>query len=287
MSGTTILPPIPAYTRISANEGQYVDAFASTDPQTKADAAYFLENAASLTTPEALLKNYRALTIVLQAFGIGSYAQDTALLKQVMTQNPNDTTSTAYQINDPALTRFAVAMGQFTTPPFASASNQAALVNAEATNNFESQQDSLSPGIADALYFTRSISSITSIDQLMSDPKLLQVAQVATNMPSQFGTLDFNTQVSMLSAQIKVADFQKPGFVAQFVAKYLAINEENNATPVDTTGALAILSGTGSADNILSAMLPTSSSSSSDPILSLFSTGSGGSSGTSILSLLA
>jgi len=287
MSGTTILPPIPAYTRISANEGKYVDAFASTDPQTKADAAYFLTQAASLTTPDALLKNYRALTIVLKAFGLSSYTQDTALLRQVMTQNPNDPKSTAYQINNPALTRFATAMGQFATPPFASAGNQAALINAQATNNFETQQDSLSPGIADALYFTRSISSITSIDQLMSDPKLLQVAQVATNMPSQFGTLDFNMQVSMLSAQIKVSDFQKPGFVAQFVAKYLAINEENNAAPADTTGAMAILTGSGSANNILSTMTPGSGAGSSDPVLALFSGISTTSSSTSVLSLIA
>ncbi len=287
MSGTAILPPIPTYTMISANEGKYVAAFAKSDPQTKVDAAYFTSVAASLTTPDALLKNYRALGIVLNAFGIGSYIQDTALLKQLMTQNPNSTSSTAYRINNPTLSRFATAMGQFATPPFASTSNVAALLQAGATNSFETKKDSLAPGISNALYFSRSIGAITTIDQLMSDPKLLQVAQVATNMPSSFGTLDFATQQKLLSAQVKVSNFQKPSFVAQFVTKYLAINEENNATPADTTGALAILSGSGSSNGILSSLnAPAASGAGSDPLLPLFAS-SASTATTSILSLLA
>ena len=288
MSGTAILPPIPTYTMVSANEAKFVASFAASDPQTKSDAAYFKSVASTLTTPDALLKNYRALGIVLNSFGIGSYINDTALLKQLMTQNPSDTSSTAYQINNPALTRFASAMGQFATPPFASSSNVTALLNANATNNFESEEDSLSPGIADALYFSRSIASVSSIDQLMSDPKLLQVAQVATNMPSSFGELDFATQQSLLTAQINIKNFQKPAFVQQFVTKYLALNEEANATQTDTTGALAILSGSGSTDNILADLMPAAASgANADPLLSLFSSGGGASGSSSILSVLA
>jgi hypothetical protein len=288
MPGAAILPPIPTYNQVSANEPKSIASFAASDPRTKSDAAYFTSVAGTLTTPDALLKNYRALGIVLNAFGIGSYINDTALLKQLMTQNPSDASSTAYKINNPALTRFATAMGQFITSPFATASNVRALLTAGATNNFETSEDSLAPGIANALYFSRTIGSLTSLDQLMSDPKLLQVAETATNMPSQFGTLDYNTQVSLLSAQIKMSNFQKPAFVQQFVTKYLALNEANNATSTDTTGALAILTGSGSSDNIISALIPSSASgASADPILSLFSTSNSSSSATSIVSLLA
>ena len=286
MTGTAILPPITTYTMVSAHEASYVASFSSSDPQTKSDATYFKAIAAKLTTPDALLKNYRALGIVLNAFGINSYIHDTALLKQLMTENPNAKSSTAYQINNPALTRFATAMGQFTSPPFASASNVTALLNANATNNFETQKDSLAPGIANALYFTRSIGAITSVDQLMSDPKLLQVAQVATSMPTSFGTLDFTTQHKLLSAKININDFQKSGFTQEFVTKYLALNEANSTTPNDNSGAIAILSSNGSAGNILNALLPNYTTN-SDPALILFSNGTNPSSGTSILSLIA
>jgi fructose-specific phosphotransferase system IIC component len=160
-----------------------------------------------------------------------------------------------------------------------------ALLSAGATNNFETQKDSQAPGIANALYFARSIGAIRNMDQLMSDPKLLEVAQIAAKMPKQFGSLDFNTQVRLLSAKVKISDFAKPGFVQQFVTKYLAINAQNNSTVNDTTGALAILTSSGSSDNMLTTLLP-SSNSSANPVLSLFSSG-GGSSSTSILSLIA
>lgn len=270
MSGAISLPPIPAFTRISANEQSYVSAFAASDPQTKSDAAYIASHAPKLTSPDALLKDYRSLSIVLGAFGISSYIADTALLKQLMTQDPTATTSTAYKLANPALSRFAAAMGQFTTSPFNSATNVNALLNAAATNNFETAQDTLSPGLADALYFKRNIGSITSIDQLMADPKLLQVAETATNMPSQFGTLDFSTQFKLISQQVKISDFSSQKFVQDFITKYLAMNQANTSTATDTTGALAILTGSGSSDNILSALLPQSSATSNDPILSLF-----------------
>ncbi len=270
MSGTITLPPIPAFNRISANEAGYVASFAKSDPQTKSDAAYLTAQAPKLTSPDKLLRDYRSLSIVLGAFGIGSYINDTALLKQLMTQNPSDTKSTAYQMANPALTRFATAMGQFTTSPFSSATNVTALLNAAATNNYETAQDTLSPGLSDALYFSRNIGSVTNIDQLMADPKLLQVAQVATNMPSQFGTLDFNTQVRLLSQQINIKSFSQPGGVQRFITKYLAMNEANNTTATDTTGALAILTGSGSSGNILSALMPQGGGTGADPILSLF-----------------
>jgi hypothetical protein len=288
MSGTAILPPIPTYKMVSANEAKYVVSFAASDPQTKSDAAYFTSIAKTLTTPDALLKNYRALGIVLNSFGISSHINDTALLRQVMKQNPNAKTSTAYQINNPALTRFATAMGQFAKPPFASARNVAAMLNANATNNFETNQDELAPGIANALYFGRSIGAVSSIYQLMSDTKLLQVAEIATKQPKSFGSLDFTTQEKLLSAAINVKDFQKPAFVKQFITKYLAINQAENTTPTDSTGAISILSSSGSANNMLSTLMPSNSASNSaNSVLPLFSTNFAASNNASILSVLA
>jgi hypothetical protein len=270
MSGIAALPPIPTYNLVSAHETADVAQFETTDTQTKADIAYFEKVAPTLTTPAALLGNYRALSVVLNAFGMSANIGQTALLKQFMTQSPTASTSTANQIGNPLYIRFATAMAQFSPPPFSTQSGINAVVTALATNNFEASQDTLSPGIGDALYFKRTIGSVTSLAQLMSDPTLLKVATTATNMPSQFGSLDYDQQVQLLSAQINVSDFNKPGFADQFVTKYLAMNEANSSTVADPSGALAILNGTGSASDMLSSLFPQSSSSSSDGILSLF-----------------
>lgn len=270
MSGTVNLAPIPAYFQISTNEQQRVTTFEKNDPQAKANIAYFTRQAPKLTSVNALLKDYRSLGIVLGAFGMSDTINQTGLLKKLMTEDPTSSTSVAQRLGNASYLRFAKAMGQFQTSPFATAANVAAITNAVGTNDYEAAQDKLSPGIADALYFKRMIGSVTTLTQLMADPKLLQVAATATNMPAQFGEMDYTQQVSLLSAQINMKDFQKTGAVDKFVTKYLAINEANNASVNDPSGALATLTGSGSAYNVLGSAFPQASSSSGTSILSLF-----------------
>lgn len=271
MSGAAILPAIPSYFSISRNESQRIAQYEKSDPQTKSDITYLVKQAPKLTTANALLKDYRSLSIVLNAFGLGENIGQTALLRKLMTQDPTSKTSVAYELGNPALTRFAKAMGQFTPPPFASAGNVQAIVTAVGTNNFEAAQDSQSPGIADALYFKRSIAGLTSIQQIMSDPKLLAVATTATNMPDQFGTLSYEQQVGLLSAKITVQKFADPIYVDKFISKYLAIKAASTAASTDTTGALSILTGAGSSGDMLSALFSgTNTNAASAGLLSLF-----------------
>jgi hypothetical protein len=289
MSGTSALAPIPLYLSASHGEAANVAKFQVSDPATQTDITYFQQVAPSLKSVSALLGNYRALGIVLNAFGMGSAIGETGLLKDLLTQDPTSSDSVAAQLANPAYTRFATAMQQFNPPPFTSAANIQAVVTALATNNYESAQDTLSPGLANALYFARNITSLTSLDQLMSDPKLLAVATVATSMPTGFGELDFSQQQSLLGAQITMSNFQKPAFVQQFVERYLALNAESSSASNDPTGALAILTGSGSASGVLGSLYPGSSStdSSADGILSAAYPTSSSSDSTSILSLFA
>lgn len=262
------IPALSVYQVESANESAKVIAFEKSDPLTKADIAYFIRQAPKLKTPDALLRDYRSLSIVLSAFGMKVSLRQTALLRKLMTEDPSNKNSVVQKLANPAYLRFASAMGQFKTPPFTSRVNVNAVVKAVGTQNFEAAQDFLSSGISDALYFKRSIPALTTITQLMSDPRLLKVAQVATNMPDQFGLLDYNFQVKLLTKQLSMKDFQNPGYVDKFVGRYLAVTSTSNAGATDIAGTLSILQNSGSADNVLSALLPQSSDINS--VLSLF-----------------
>ena len=269
MSGSTV-SALPIYRLVSANEEARVATFEKSDPQTKADIAYFIKQSPKIQTADALLKDYRSLSIVLGAFGMTSALGQTALLRKLMTEDPASKTSVARRLANPTFLRFANAMAQFKTSPFATKANIDAVVKAVGTQNFEASQDAQSPGMANALYFKRTIGSLTSLSQLMADPRLLKVAQSAANMPDQFGALDYSFQVKLLSKQITLKNFQSSAYVDKFVGRYLALASTANATSVDTTGAMSILSGSGSANNVLSALLPTNSGSSGASVLSLF-----------------
>lgn len=267
-STTGGISAIPSYLAISANETARIARFETTDAQNKSDIAYFTKQAPKITTADSLLKDYRSLGIVLNAFGMSANIGQTALLKKLMTQDPTSSTSLAQKLANPAYLRFAKAMNQFTTSPFTNQTNVNAVISAVGTNNYEAAQDAQSPGIADALYFKRTIGGLTTLTQLMSDPKLLTVATTATNMPSQFGTLDYQQQVNLLSPKIDMKKFADPSYVQKFITQYLAVNSANAtaSSPITT-----LFSSTGSVD-ITSLLVPSATSNATTgSLLSLFS----------------
>ena len=103
----------------------------------------------------------------------------------------------------------------------------------------------------------------------MSDPRLLRVATIATNMPDQFGTLNYDQQVRLLSAKIDMKQLVKPGQTDKFVEKYLAINAATSASGSDPLANL--LTSSQSVVDITSSLLPSISSTSSNAnLLTLF-----------------
>ncbi len=85
------------------------------------DIAYFKSVAPKLTTPAKLLSNYRALTFVTTAYGMSGQQTQTALLKDLMTQNPNSLSSLARQLGTTNYLQFAGAMSYWSPPPFSTA----------------------------------------------------------------------------------------------------------------------------------------------------------------------
>jgi hypothetical protein len=169
MSGSTGLSPIQSYLTYSANETKYANANAAGNGQESSLIAYFQNNAAKITSPAALLGDYKALSVVLGAFNLSGSIDDTALLQQLMTQDPTSKTSTAQRIGSASYLSFANALSNWKPPPFSTASGISAIVTAYKTNQFEASVGQQTAGLQNALYFTRTAKSITSLTQLQSD----------------------------------------------------------------------------------------------------------------------
>lgn len=289
---TTILSglqPIQLYGIISRNEPGYVGKFVAADPATANNIAYFSAHAASLTSVASLMKDTRALTVLLGAYGLQADLQYPALIKQVMTEDPRTTSSLAYRTGNQAYLQLGTLLGQFKTAPFASTANINSVVAAYAQNQFEASEDIVSPGIKAALHFKSSIGSITSINALMSDSKLVAVAAGGVGLTSSaYNNLTFDQQVNIMTKNITFSKFQSANYVDQFVTKYLVLNSSTGSTTDPAATGLAILQGTAiSGSDLLGALFPTSggtsgtilaayynqtngSAASSNPLLSLF-----------------
>jgi hypothetical protein len=204
-------------------------AYASTNSSVT-DIAYFKSVAATLTTPDALLKNYRALTFVATAYGLGSQIDQTAILKKLMTQDPTATTSLAQQLSDNNYRTFANAMSNWSPPPFSTQAGIDSAVAGYQQHSFDTSIGTDSVPLQEADYFAHNAQGLTTIYQLMSDKALLDVVTTALGIPSAFGNLSFDQQVAILKPRVDMTQFATADGVNKFISKYLAMDQLNQVT---------------------------------------------------------
>ena len=150
------------------------------------------------------------------------------------------------------------------TPALADSTNVATILANYEINQYETQQGKQTPGMDNALYFTRKMPHITSINALMSDPALLKVVTTNLGIANTFGELPFEAQVSVLTKEVKLSTFSNPSTLHNYAERYLALTAEQNAGGGDGIDpSLAILTGgaagagsTGTGSNLFSALYP-------------------------------
>ncbi len=84
------------------------------------EVAYFRAVAPTLTTPDALLSDSRALSFVTTAYGIAPDAVHTGLVAQLMSEDPTLPSSLAHQLSDINYLQFAMTFAHWAPPPFSS-----------------------------------------------------------------------------------------------------------------------------------------------------------------------
>lgn len=168
-------------------------------------------------------------------------------------------------------------------------SNAAAVLTSYETSQFETAEGKQITGLDSALYFTRTMPAITTINELMSNTTLLDVVTTNLGVSSTFGSLPYDQQVSLLTSKVNLKNFSTTTGVQNYAEQYLAMSAEPATGISADEAALNLLTGGASSTSSTSAtflsILYPGSNSSSDPgsILSLFDNES--SSTTSIVSL--
>ncbi len=237
MSGSVGLPPIPLYLSIEKNEQTAVTRTEASDVTAQSAVTHFKQAAPTIATPQALLKDYRSLTVVLGAFGMSSMIGETAIIRKLMTQDPTSPTSLAKTSNNALWQRFAQQMSTWsaTATPLRSTTSVSTIASQFLTNQFETRQGTATPGMQQALYFTRTASSASSLNALMSDPTQLNVVETVLGLdPTQFGALDFTEQQSILRKDVDLKQFGTPAGIQRYAERYLAITQASPPSVAQT-----------------------------------------------------
>jgi hypothetical protein len=221
--------PVQALQQAEQNQTQDVKITAE-QPAVNVAITAFTQAVNSATSMTQLLANPAFMNVLLRANGMSDQIGYTALATQALTSNLGDPKSLANQLTDTRWKTLAQNY-DFSSTGLASFQNPAtiaAIANLYATDTWETNQDTVTPGLSNALAFKAQASTIASVDQILGNPMMRTVVTTALGIPEQIAFQDLNAQEQAVSTRLgDVAQFQNPTFVTSFVQKYLIANAAN------------------------------------------------------------
>ena len=234
--------PVQALQSAEQNQTQDVKMTA-LQPMVQSSITAFTQAVNSAKSMTQLLANPAFMNVLLAANNMSDQIGYTALATQALTSKLSDPNSLANTLTD---TRWKTLAGQynFSATGLASFQNStaiASIANAYATATWQTNQDTVTPGLSNALSFKATASTITSVDQILGNPTMRTVITTALGIPEQIAFQDLNAQENAISTRVDITQFKNPTFVESFVQRYLIANAANVASSPSTTPDLTTL----------------------------------------------
>jgi len=200
-------------------------------PDVQVATQYFQQNIGKVQSATDLIANPRLFDYAMTAFGLGDMTYATGMMKQVLQQGVTSNSALANTLNNPNILAFAKAFdfadnGAATTSSSALVTN---VVNAYTQNMLDTDQGKQNPGVQLALYFQQNAAKLTSTYGILADKNLLTVVQTALGISPLTSAEPVDTQNQLLSTKVNVSDFQDPKKLQQFIARFCAMYDANNA----------------------------------------------------------
>ncbi|MFT8719366.1 DUF1217 domain-containing protein [Acetobacter sp.] len=263
MSGLTSVSPVTTYLTSLTDEEKTAANYAKTNSEVTNYTSSFEKDAVNITSASDLMKNYKALSVVLGAYGLGSIQNSTALVKDLLTQDPTSSTSVAAKSGNASWLAFAKAFASLnqsssstsSSSLFSDQSTVDSIVTKYEEKSYETSLESSksTSGVGNALYFTRTMTSSMTLNDIMSDSTLLKVVETVSGFnPTQFGVLDFDEQKRLLTKTVKLSDFSTPEKIQQYAERYLTILQFNPQSVTTAPSLLSLYGADGSDGSVLS-----------------------------------
>lgn len=225
------LSPVGQFIYAQKNELSSAQTYFKENRTLQRNVDTFQKNAPNITTTKQLMGDYASNQVVLGAYNLSSMANQTALERDLLSQDPADKTSVAGKSGNASWLSFADAFstlgkgkGTAAATPFTNESIDLT-TKAYQLQQYETSDSLQKNGVGDALYFSRKMQGgkIKTVDQLMSDKTLLKVAEVVSGYePDQFGALDFSQQKRIITNKVDLSKLQTPDQINRYAQRYLA-----------------------------------------------------------------
>jgi hypothetical protein len=241
-TGSSGQTPVQALQSAEQNQTREVKLTAA-QPTVQHAVTAFTQAVKGAKSVAQLLANPAVMKILLTANGMSDQVGYTALATKVLTSNLKDPKSLANSLTD---TRWKTLAQTYDFAANGLKAIQdpktlAAIANGYAQVTWQATQDSVTPGLSNALAFKAKASTIASVDQILGDPIMREVVTTALGVPKQIAFQTLNAQEQAISTRIDIKKFQDPKFVESFVQRYLIENANNNSGASTSTPDLSTL----------------------------------------------
>lgn len=201
-------------------------------PDVSKDTEYYLSHISDVKTIDEFIGDYRLFSYAMKAYGLSDMTYAKAFMRKVLTEGVASSTTFANKLSDARYREFATAfdfvkLGDQATSTTAA---QVGTVEKYVRQQLEEDAGSQNEGVRLALYFERKAPKITSIYQILADPALIKVAQIALGISPMTSMADVDKQANMLSAKVGIADFQTPEKLQTFLQRFSVMWEMENGT---------------------------------------------------------
>ena len=211
------------------------------------ETIYFKEKTASITTIDELLKDARLKTYIIAAYGLPSETTNDTLRK-ILTSDRFDQNSFVNK-SDNATYQAIAADFNFDSDGTARRSDVGVAQDRDqilATQDLylhqtlEQKAGEDSEGVRLALYFDRKASGINTAYDILADKALLQVITTSFGLP-QMSLLDVDVQAKLITDRLDLADLKDPEKLKQFLTRFSAKWDVDNASASETSPAVMLL----------------------------------------------
>ena len=230
-------------------------------PQRQRLTEYFADKIGSITTPEQLVEDRRLLTVALGAFGLSEDIDSRAFVARILSDGTSDPQALGNRLADKRYLAMAEAFGfgEGTLPATGRDGFAEGIVADYLERQFEVGVGEQNGDLRLALALQRDLGDIATKDTsddakwftIMGQPPLRRVFETALGLPSSFGAIDLDQQLSTFRDRAErqfgiseVADFADPEKMEALTRTFL-LRAEIGAAPspsIRGSTALALLS---------------------------------------------
>jgi hypothetical protein len=239
--GSSTQNPVVALRSAEQNQAQDIKA-TGAQPAVQLAIKQFTQAVKSATSVTQMLSNPAVMNVLLTANGMKDQIGYTALATKTLTSNLSDPKSLANRLTDTRWKTLAQTYN-FGANGLAAIQNPtaiAAVAAAYTQSTWENNEDSVTPGLSNALAFKTQASTVTSVDQIVGNPTLRTVVTTALGIPEQIAFQNLTAQENAITTRLDIKKLQDPKFVETFAQQYLIAN--SGSTSASSTPDLTTLS---------------------------------------------